>query len=164
MNFDESTQRLRYGKKAFTKGGIFTTLSGNCNERYGIILELEESSGPQPTALCGFGIQNIQNLPLDALTPVALETPVETEKKYILHRFLDDEEGQRASVLGIAEDKHVLLRLMLEDIKEYPYAKLMSTCMDEEDGSLRFRYENDEQSEELYLSYSVEPVPFYIAD
>ena len=70
-------------------------------------------------------------------------------------------EGQRASVLGIAENRNALLQLVLEDAKKYPHAKLMSTYMDEKDGPLCFRYENDEQSEELYLSYSVEAVPFY---
>ena len=163
MNLDNSPQTLRYGEKVFTTGGIFTTPSENCKERCGIILELGEDSGPQPTAMCGFGIQNILDLPLEDLMPVTLETPIEAGKKYVLHRCVDDMEGQRASVLGIAESRNVLLQLVLEDAKEYPHAKLMSTYMDGEDGPLCFRYENDEQSEELYLSYSVEAVPFYSA-
>lgn len=161
MNFDNSPQTLRYGEKVFTTGGIFTTISENRDERCGIILELNANGGPHPVALCGFGCQNIRSLPLENLTPVISEAPVEVGKKYVLHRSTDGVEGQQASVLGISESKSVLLRLMLEDTKEYPHTNLISTYMDGEDGPLCFSYENDEESEELYVSYSLVAVPVY---
>ena len=161
MNLSKPTETFRYGEKQFTRGGIFTVPSGSPRERYGIILELNADSGPRPEVICGFGAQNIQALPLEDLTPVILEPPVETGKRYALHRSNDGVEGQQANIVGISESKSILLGLMLEDAKNYPHAILMSTYLDEDSDSLYFNYENGEQAEELYVNYSLTPVPVY---
>lgn len=159
MILDELGQTFQYGPNKFKIGDIVASYAGNGSGFCGLIREIDTSDVSYPTALCDLGDSDSLVLPLRNLTVLAPEKPVETGRQYVLHCACDDEEGQHASVLGISENQKVLLHLMLEDVKKRSQIDFSRSYLDRESDSIDFSFESHE--EELYISYSIAPVPVY---
>ena len=166
MILKELGQEFKYGAQTFVVGGIASISVGNGQQQYGYILELDTKNGRCPTALCGFGRDDLRSLPLECLTPLETEPPATGEQMYVLYYVFDSSEGQQAKVLGISASKSVLLQLMLEDVKARQadtQIVLNSAYADQESDSLWFGYSSDDPPGLFYLCYNIEPVQVYPA-
>lgn len=159
MILKTSGQTFQYGQKTFTVGGIVSNFEKPEYEMHGIIQEINTDKTPYPTALCDFGDGGILDCPLRDLEPVALGVPFENGQSYVLYYICDGEDGQRSKVLGVSTDKGILLRLMLEDVKDNTQVSL--TTVFSKDNWIIFRYENAELADMLYLDYFIAPVTVY---
>lgn len=159
MILDELGQSFQYGPNKFTVGDISVSYTGTDLGLCGFIREIDTTDASCPTALCDLGYFDSKILPLRNLMVLAVEPSIETGRQYVLHCACDDEEGQRASVLGISESKGVLLHLLLEDVKKRPQMDLSRSYLDKGSDSISFSFESNE--EELFVSYSIDPVPVY---
>ena len=159
MILDELGQTFQYGPNQFKIGDIAVSYAGTDLGLCGFIREIDASDATCPTALCDLGCSDSKVLPLQDLTVLAAETPVETGRQYVLLCACDDDEGQHASVLGISESRNVLIHLMLDDLKKRPQVNLSCSYLDKESDSITFGFESYE--EELYVSYSIDLVPVY---
>lgn len=159
MILKKSGQTFQYGQKTFAVGGIVSTFAEPEYEMYGIIQEINTDKASHPTALCNFGGDDILDRPLRDLEPVALGVPFKNGQSYVLYYICDGEDGQRSKVLGVSADKGVLLRLMLEDVKDDTQVSLATAFS--KDNWIIFRYENAELADMLYLDYFIAPVTIY---
>ncbi len=159
MILDELGQSFQYGPNKFTVGDFSISCAGTDLGLCGFIREIDATDASCPTALCDLGCSNSKILPLQDLTVLAIEPFIETGQQYVLHCACDDEEGQRASVLGISESKGVLLHLLLEDVKKRPQIDFSDSYLDKKNDSISFCFESNE--EELFVNYSIDPVPVY---
>lgn len=159
MILNKPGQGGQYGPSTFTVGDI-SLLYGEPNlATCGFIKEINVCDASCPTALCDFGEFDKRVLPLRDLDVLTVEEAVETGRQYVLHCARDGEEGQNAHVLGVSDNKNVLVHLMLEDVKKGPEMGMTFSCLDEKGDSICFSYESN--TEELYTSYSIAPVTVY---
>lgn len=159
MVLKEAGQTFQYGPNEFTIGDLAIAITKPNLKMCGFIEEIDTGHASCPTALCDFGDSGKSALSLRELTPLTIETPVETGRQYVLHCARDGEEGQNAHVIGISNSESVLLRLMLEDVRKGPKMEFHYSLIDEESAWICFSYESVD--EEVFASYSIVSVPVY---
>lgn len=163
MIFDQKGQTYRFGDKIFTVGGTVMELCKEYPGPLGTILEIHAENDAAPTAQCGYEDYDPENRLLEKLEPISPAVPPETERQYALYFYFDGSDGQRADVLGVSNDRSVLVRKMLDDAKndESISAVLVSAWENPEEKTLRFFYESTDDADDFYLEYVIKPVPIY---
>ena len=165
MILKESGQSFQHGAQTFLVGGIAFVPMKNGLRQLGMIQEVDVEDECCPKALCDFGGEAMRRLPMESLTPLAVESPEETGQMYALYYLCDNSDGPSAKVLGISASKSALLHLMLEDVKNtedtMQHLDLSSAYANQESKSLWFSYDGHEPPGSVYLCYNIEPVPVY---
>lgn len=165
MILKESGQSFQHGAQTFVVGGIAFVPMKNGLRQLGMIREVDVENECCPKALCDFGGEDMRRLPLEGLTPLTVEPPVEAGQMFVLYYLCDNSEGPSAKVLGISASKSALLYLMLEDVKDTEDTMrqftLCSAYADQESDSLWFSYSGDEPPGPVSRCYNIEPVQVY---
>lgn len=158
MVLKELGQTFRSGQKKF-KVGDFAAVCGDSDlEMCGVILEVDIDSR---SALIDFGEDGAVNVPLESADPLPMEVPAETGKQYVLYYVCAGAEGYRAGVLGISENRNLLIYRMLEAVNGHPGVRMSLASMDNEQDSLQFIYDRKGTGNQLHLDYAIVPAAVY---
>lgn len=161
MILTQEGQAYRYGDKVFTIGGmVWSHLTAHYG-KFGTVKEITEMGPHSFMACCEFEGAGKEHLDLRDLEPVSKIVPKEIERQYVLFYYYNGSGGMLTKVLGISVDKSVLLRLMLEDMKETPDVPLTAFARNTKEDFLRFEFERDDPSDLTYVEYTIIPASIY---
>lgn len=164
MIFDVKGQTYQFGGKTFVVGGSVLELRNEFPGPLGTILSINAEDEAHPAAQCGYEDWDPECLPLERLVPVSSAVPENAGRQYALHFYFDGSDGQKVDVLGVSSDKSVLVRLMLDDVKNDESISAVMTYSEEdtEEDALYFDYESGEDvTDPFYLGYVIKPVLIY---
>lgn len=161
MILSQEGQTYRYGSKVFTVGGMVWSGLENGHGEFGVVQEIHIHSLHASTAYCKFEGHSAAHLGLDVLESVSQLDPEEVTRGYMLSYCYRCGSGEDTEVLSVSTDKSVLLRLMLEHIKDMPYVHLASSLVRNEGNYLQFEFKDDDADEPTYVKYTISPIHIY---
>ncbi|MCI9263260.1 MAG: hypothetical protein HFF06_01660 [Oscillospiraceae bacterium] len=161
MVLEKAGQSVSLNGKLYTVGEMVWAANKLRDGKFGVIHKIRINSHGRLIALCEFAETDITEIHLAALEPISQAVPTKIGQQYTLSYYYDGSGGMLKNVLGISPDKSVLLRLMLEDMKETPDVPLTASFYCVKEDVLRFVFENDEPNDPTYVEYTIMPTPVY---
>lgn len=161
MILSQEGQTYHYGDKVFTIGGMVWSGLKNGHGEFGVVQEIHMRGPYSSTAYCEFEGHNATHLGLNVLEPVSQIDPEEVTRGYMLSYCHRCGSGEDTEVLSVSTDKSILLRLMLEHIKDMPDVHLASSLERVEGDFLQFEFKDDDADEPTCVEYTIAPIHIY---